>query len=251
MSGRVLIIEDDEWVATLLAKYLRDRGYEVDQRGDARSGFERALSFGPDCIVCDVTLPDIDGFWVARKIRTEGGRVAGTPFLFLTNADDLESHLQALNVGADAYLTKPFRHQEVVAQVAALIGMAERLRGAPDSLGPASSMTAPALRGDTAEMSIATILSILELERRSGRLKMRHAGGTAALEISEGRLVRATLDELPSEVLTAVRAMLSWRDGRFWFRPAAVEGATAAAPSIAMLMLEASRLEDEDERGPG
>ncbi|MCC6213591.1 MAG: response regulator [Polyangiaceae bacterium] len=245
MSGRVLIIEDDEWVATLLGKYLRDRGYEVDQRGDARGGFERALSFVPDCIVCDVTLPDIDGLWVARKVRMEGGRIAGTPFLFLTNADDLESHLQALNVGADAYLTKPFRHQEVVAQIAALIGMAERLRGAPDSLGPASSLTAPALRGDTAEMSIATILSILEMERRSGRLKMRRAGQSATLEIADGRLARATLDERPCEPLAAVRTVLAWRDGRFWFRPAAIEGASDSAPALGMLMLEASRLDDE------
>jgi len=121
--GRVLIIEQEEWEAALLTRFLSEAGYEVHVAGEARAGFDKVRELQPDCILCNVNLPDIDGFWVARRVRTEPTRVATTPFLFLTEADDAESRLQGLNVGADLYLTKPFRNDEVVAQVGAVSGL--------------------------------------------------------------------------------------------------------------------------------
>jgi two-component system OmpR family response regulator len=138
--GRVLIIEADEWESALLATFLGDAGYEVHVAAEAREGFDKVRELMPDCILCDVSLPDIDGFWVARRVRTESSRVATTPFLFLTEADDVEARLQGLHVGADLYLTKPLRNDEVVAQVGALIDMANRLRKTRDSM--ASDMCA-------------------------------------------------------------------------------------------------------------
>ena len=170
--GRVLIIEQEEWEAALLTKFLSEAGYEVHVAGEARSGFDKVRELQPDCILCSVNLPDIDGFWVARRVRTEPTKVATTPFLFLTEADDAESRLQGLNVGADLYLTKPFRNEEVVAQVGALIDMANRLRRQREAFssdGPASSVAGAAFTGDVAQMSVATVLTLLELERRSGR----------------------------------------------------------------------------------
>ena len=133
-KGRILIIEQDEWESTLLAKFLSEAGYEVYVANEARAGFDKVRELQPDCILCDVKLPDIDGFWVARRVRTEPSRVASAPFLFLTDAGDVESRLQGLTVGADIYLTRPFRDDEVVAQVGALIDMANRLRKQRDSV---------------------------------------------------------------------------------------------------------------------
>ncbi|HEY5373624.1 MAG TPA: response regulator, partial [Polyangiaceae bacterium] len=70
-KGRILIIEQDEWESTLLAKFLGEAGYEVHVAAEARAGFEKVRELQPDCILCDVNLPDIDGFWVARRVRTE------------------------------------------------------------------------------------------------------------------------------------------------------------------------------------
>ena len=114
-KGRVLIVEGDEWETVLLAKLLSDAGYEVTSVAQARAGFEQARTLLPDCIVCDVDLPDVDGYWVARRVRTEPSAVATTPFLFLTSVDDSESRLLGLNVGADVYMTKPYRNEELVA----------------------------------------------------------------------------------------------------------------------------------------
>jgi len=112
----------------LLGKFLGDAGFQVDFATGAKEGFDKVRALTPDCILCDVTLPDIDGFWVARRVRTEPTAVATTPFLFLTDAEDAESRLQGLHVGADVYITKPFRNEEVVAQVTALIEMVNRLK---------------------------------------------------------------------------------------------------------------------------
>jgi two-component system, OmpR family, response regulator len=249
----VLIIESEEWEATLLTKFLGEAGYEVHVAGEARAGFDKVRELQPDCILCNVNLPDIDGFWVARRVRTEPTKVATTPFLFLTEADDSESRLQGLNVGADLYLTKPFRNDEVVAQVGALIDMANRLRKQRESFssdGPASSVSGAAFFGDLAQMSVATVLTLLELERRSGRLKVRGEGGNVALlELSEGKLAAGTMNDQPANSTELLRDVLRWKKGTFSFRG----GQGAAEDSgeqqkIGGLLLEAMRLEDESRR---
>jgi DNA-binding response OmpR family regulator len=247
-----LIIEQDEWESTLLAKFLGEAGYEVHIATEARAGFDSVRTLQPDCILCDVTLPDIDGFWVARRVRTEPSPVATTPFLFLTNAEDTESRLQGLNVGADLYLTRPFRNEEVVAQVGALIEMANRLRKQQESFtseGPASGPGA-AFSGDIAQMSVATVLTLMELERRSGHLKVRSdSGKIALLELEHGTLANALLDDQPIESLSVLRETLRWKKGSFTFRGATTVTLSAPPrPSIGGLLIEAMRLEDEARR---
>lgn len=252
--GRVLIIEQEEWEATLLSKFLSEAGYEVHLAGEARAGFDKVRELQPDCILCSVNLPDIDGFWVARRVRTEPTKVATTPFLFLTEADDAESRLQGLNVGADLYLTKPFRNEEVVAQVGALIDMANRLRKQRESFssdGPASSVAGAAFSGDVAQMSVATVLTLLELERRSGWLKVRGEGGRVALlELTDGKFASGSLDDKPWNSTELLREVLRWKKGSFSFRGS--QGGSASdsgeQQKIGGLLLEAMRLEDESRR---
>ncbi len=246
-----MIIGQDEWESTLLAKFLGEAGYEVHLATEARAGFDMVRALQPDCILCDVTLPDIDGFWVARRVRTEPSPVATAPFLFLTNAEDTESRLQGLNVGADIYLTRPFHDEEVVAQVGALIEMANRLRKQREVLaseGPISSPGA-AFTGDIAQMSVATVLTLLELERRSGYLKVRSdSGKVAILELEHGALAGATLDDQPAESTPVLRETLRWKKGSFTFRSAEVSIQGGPRQTIGGLLIEAMRLEDEARR---
>ena len=250
-KGRILIIEQDEWESTLLAKFLGEAGYEVHLATEARAGFDLVRTLQPDCILCDVNLPDIDGFWVARRVRTEASPVATTPFLFLTNAEDTESRLQGLNVGADIYLTRPFHDEEVVAQVGALIDMANRLKKQRESFtseGPISSPGA-AFTGDIAQMSVATVLTLLELERRNGHLKVRSdSGQIAVLELQHGTLAGATLDDQPAEATPVLRETLRWKKGSFTFRGAEATTQSGPRQTIGGLLIEAMRLEDEARR---
>jgi CheY-like chemotaxis protein len=238
----------------LLSKFLSEAGYEVHVAGEARAGFDKVRELQPDCILCSVNLPDIDGFWVARRVRTEPTKVATTPFLFLTEADDAESRLQGLNVGADLYLTKPFRNEEVVAQVGALIDMANRLRKQREAFssdGPASSVAGAAFSGDVAQMSVATVLTLLELERRSGHLKVRGEGGRVALlELADGKFASGMLDDKPWNSTELLREVLRWKKGSFSFRgtQGGVSSDSGEQQKIGGLLLEAMRLEDESRR---
>jgi DNA-binding response OmpR family regulator len=247
--GDVLLIEDDEWESALLAKALRDAGFDVTVAKEARGGFEEACDLLPDCIICDIDLPDIDGFWVARRIRTEPGEVAGTPFLFLTGNDDRDVRLQGFNVGADVYMTKPFRNAEVIAQVTALVEMKRRLQVQRDSFGPASTPQAPVLKGDLAQLSVASLLTMIDMERRTGRLKVRTTGGkTATFDIGGGAIVRSSIDAQDRPAIEALREVLRWKEGRAWFRALEGSPASAEAPSIGAVLIEAIRLEDEAAR---
>src|SRR5262245_24055774 len=158
-SRLVLVIEGDEPTANQLAAAIREADYEVVVSNGARSGLDIAIEIKPDCVVCDVALPDEDGYWVARHIRTHPSQVSVTPFLFLSELDDAESRLQGFHVGADVYMTKPFRINEVVAQIGALVQMASRLRQRRDNL---LSIPEPAeqtaIEGDLSHMSVATVL---------------------------------------------------------------------------------------------
>ena len=251
-KGRILIIEQDEWESTLLAKFLGEAGYEVHVATEARAGFDKVRQLQPDCILCDVNLPDIDGFWVARRVRTEPTLVATAPFLFLTDADDTESRLQGLNVGADIYLTRPFRDEEVVAQVGALIDMANRLRKQHESFsseGPISTAAGAAFQGDIAQMSVATVLTLLDLERRSGHLKVRSdTGKVGILELNEGALAAATLDGKAHEPTALLREILRWKKGGFSFRGAVVAAPSGTRQTIGGLLIDAMRQEDESRR---
>ncbi|WP_258169141.1 response regulator transcription factor [Salmonella enterica] len=100
IRGRILVIDGDEWLGRLLSRVLQEKGFATDFCEDAQSGFQKACDTVPDGIVCSVVLPDIDGFWVARRIRTEIGAVAKTPLVLLGDLADKEARIQGLHVGA-------------------------------------------------------------------------------------------------------------------------------------------------------
>lgn len=250
-SGLVLVIEDDEWVQSLLASAIHIAGYDVAVSSTAKAGLETACSVQPDCIICDVDLPDHDGYWVARNVRTHPSRVSVTPFLFLSALDDQASRLEGFHVGADVYMTKPFRVDEVVAQVGALVQMASRLRVRRDSLlaMPDSSESAgSAIEGDLSQMSIATVLTVLEMERRSGTFEVVSKKRRAQLEIAAGYVVDGRIGGTRCSALTAMRTMLGWQVGRFSFVPSASREPPTARTTIGAFLIEAVRLDDEDTR---
>lgn len=244
-SGVVLVIEDDEWVSRLLASAIREAGYQVLVCDTAEGGLSTACQSEPECIVCDIDLPDHDGYWVARNVRTQPSLVSVTPFLFLSSLDDQESRLEGFHVGADVYMTKPFRVGEVVAQIGALVQMASRLRHRRDSLLSIPEAAAQtAIEGDLSQMSIATVLTVLEMERRSGVFEVSSKKRRAQLDIAGGCILHGTVGGTRVSTLAALRTMLAWKVGRFSFAPAHREPPTTRK-SIAAYLLEATRLEDE------
>jgi len=237
--GRVVILEDDDWVVWLLETGLREHGYDVTTAEEALEGFRQVCQIEPDCIVCDITLPDFDGYWVAQQVRVASAKVAATPLLFLGPMDDEAAALKGLQVGADALVTKPFRMEEVIAQVDALVEMAKRLQKTRASISQRPMPPAHALTGNIEEMSIVTVLTILEMERRSGELKLTSGSLAATIELQSGYASGGTLKGEKKDLVTILRQVLSWKTGVVSFSVGPDVPAPERRRTIAGMLVEA------------
>jgi DNA-binding response OmpR family regulator len=121
-NRRVLVVEDEPVINGAVTDRLAAAGYDVVRAFDGPGAVEEFRASEPDLVVLDVMLPGLDGHEVCRRIQA----VRPVPVLMLTAADDETDVLVGLAVGADDYLTKPFRMRELVARVAALLRRVER-----------------------------------------------------------------------------------------------------------------------------
>lgn len=128
MSAHLLVVEDDRRIVEFLERGLRAHGYRVTSCPDAASALREGARDDVDLIVLDLTLPDGDGLEVLAALRGQG---VVTPVLVLTARGGADAAVTGLDAGADDYLSKPFRFDELVARVRA------RLRSSPAS-GPSS-----------------------------------------------------------------------------------------------------------------
>ena len=108
----ILVVEDDLDVAEMLSAYFRVQGYEVLIANLGEEGVQACRSNRPDLVILDIRLPDVDGYEVARQLRSNL-RTADIPIIFLTDKRHREERLQGLELGADDYITKPFDIQEL------------------------------------------------------------------------------------------------------------------------------------------
>ena len=115
---KILIIEDEKLLADSLCELLRKKGFSVEAVYDGEAGAQYAELGVYDLLILDVMMPKMDGYAVARKVRSLR---LGTPILMLTAKPELEDRITGLNAGADYYLTKPFDTRELLACVNALL----------------------------------------------------------------------------------------------------------------------------------
>lgn len=172
---RVLVAEDERKLAKLLRKALEEQRHSVMVAEDGKEALDLALSYPFDVLVLDVMLPEIDGFEVARKLRTENRRV---PILFLTARDAKADLVRGLDLGGDDYLTKPFSFAELFARLRSL---ARR--------GPASML--PELRVSGLVLNPAThivsrdgrLISLTRTEYQLLEFLMRHVDRVLVREV--------------------------------------------------------------------
>jgi DNA-binding NarL/FixJ family response regulator len=125
MAKRLLLVDDEAKLLRAVAVTLREEGYEVTT---ARSGAEALVRINegvPDLIVSDIRMPGMDGFKLARALRSNP-RTALIPIIFLTAKDQREDRLAGIRTGVDAYLVKPFDPEELIAVVSNILSRMER-----------------------------------------------------------------------------------------------------------------------------
>jgi two-component system OmpR family response regulator len=118
MNVKILVIDDEPDILELLTSSLEFAGFEVHGAKNSQAGLERGIKDSFDVIVCDVMLPDFDGFTLVTRLRDMH---VNTPVLFLTAKDSVDNKIHGLAVGGDDYMVKPFSIEELIARVRAIL----------------------------------------------------------------------------------------------------------------------------------
>jgi DNA-binding response OmpR family regulator len=114
---RILVIDDEEDIRTLLRELLERAGYSVDEAADGKAGLRQLYANAPALVILDVSMPDMDGYETLERIRD----LSDVPVLMLTARTQELEKVRGLSAGADDYVAKPFGRQELLARVQALL----------------------------------------------------------------------------------------------------------------------------------
>ena len=115
---RILLVEDDETIASFIVSGLREAGFAVDQAYDGETGLHRALTESYDAAIIDIMLPKLDGLMLIEGLRRKKNNI---PLLILSAKRSVDDRVRGLQTGGDDYLTKPFAFSELLARIQALI----------------------------------------------------------------------------------------------------------------------------------
>ena len=130
MVKRILVVDDDLRTLKLVGLILDQRGYDVIAARSGAEGLEKALAQRPDLIILDVMMPELTGYEVAHRLRSDP-LTTDVPILMLTARAQLEDRMIGFESGADDYVTKPVRRRKLVSRVESLLNLASRRRDGP------------------------------------------------------------------------------------------------------------------------
>lgn len=130
VSHKILVVEDEVDIATLVSFNLQRVGYAVDMVHDGRAGLEKILKEQPDLVVLDLMLPGMDGFSILKEMQRDS-RANQIPVLMLTAKSQIDDRIRGLESGVDDYLTKPFSPKELILRVQAIL---KRNKATPGSV---------------------------------------------------------------------------------------------------------------------
>jgi len=169
---KVLVVDDEADVTTLLAYHLKARGLSVEVTNDPNASIGIARTFLPDLVILDVMMPDLSGIQICRMLRADPA-LKQVPVIFLTAKAEEADRVQGLEVGADDYICKPFSPKELVLRVQALLRRSVKPIEAPKRLEVGRIV----LDSERHEVSVAgTPVSLTATEFKLLRLLMERRG---------------------------------------------------------------------------
>jgi DNA-binding response OmpR family regulator len=204
----------------------------VDVATHGEEAIEQIAVRKPHLIITDVVMPKMNGWSFVRRLRSTPS-TAFIPVIFMTALDDPKFRLRGFRVGADDFITKPLDLDELERRVESVIFRARADRGGAG------------LSGDLSQFGLATPLTILELERKTGVLAVDRPPEHALLVVKDGRVVHTELGGGTCDVLDCLCATLSWVNGRFSFTEQPVNVKDADVQATTALLLDAARKLDE------
>jgi len=234
----VLVADDDESVRGPVVRALRGRGDQVREVSDGLAALAGCLKHPPDVVLSDVQMPRMDGWQLVRMLRARPS-LARVPIVLFTTMTDDDSRLQGYRLGVDDFVGKPVRDDELLLRVDRVVARTQE--------GPVRERRS--LRGDLEHVTLASVLSFLALEQKSGVLLV--AGpASARFYLSGGQPLRIEVDDTPVAGIddAALHSLLGWTRGQFEFATQEVACADDLRTTVNALLLEHARRSDERSR---
>ncbi len=255
MPLRILVADDDAWILHMVTTVLEKRGYVVETACDGEQALEKALADPPDLVITDVMMPKMDGWRLVKELRARP-EFAFVPVIFLSALSSDDDRIRGFRLGADDYMPKPFRFEELDLRVAKTLrhrlAVEEQTRSqidggakpAPSSQGDAGS----GLGGNLGQVGLSSLLTLLELERKSGILVLSdsESGEVGRVFLRDGRVVSARIEDKPAPANEeCIFHMLRWVSGSFEFDATDVDMDDEVNTTTTHLLMEGARRLDE------
>jgi len=250
---RILVVDDDPWILKMVTTVLAKHPYEIHTARNGLEGLAAAKAVVPDLIITDIMMPEMDGWDLVRHIRATPG-INLIPVIFLTALSDDDDRIQGFRLGADDYLAKPFRFDELELRVEKAFRSKARIvehLQSEEGREPASSSEIPAsgIRGSLEHIGLSSLLVMIEIERKSGILLLRNGEQTSRVFLKKGRILAARFEgRADPRGAEAIYELLKWVKGRFDFSSLEVDMEDEVNATTTHILLEGARRLDEDRR---
>ncbi len=241
-NPRILVVDDDAWILRMVTTVLGKRGYDIITADDGEDALRVIQEGAPDLVITDVMMPRMDGWAFVKKLRTTRQH-AFIPVIFLTALSSDEDRIRGFRLGADDYLPKPFRFEELDLRVAKAL----KRRAEPPPQAAKLRSATPAIQGSLDQLGLSSLMIVLEMERKSGVLLLTSPSGEKArIFLKHGRVVQAKFERKPLPVnADAVYELLGWTGGSFEFSAFEVEMDDEIEMATTGLLIEGARRIDE------
>jgi len=249
---RILVADDDAWILHMVTTVLEKRGYQVETASDGEEAYQKAIAQPPDLLITDVMMPKMDGWKLVKSLRARP-EFALVPVIFLSALSSDDDRIRGFRLGADDYLPKPFRFEELDLRVAKTLRHRQAVeQSAHDQLDAVPKKRASegqsSLGGDLGQLGLSSLLTLLDMERKSGILVLREASSkqVGRIFLRTGRVIAARLDGKSHPTNEeCVYHLLGWRAGTFEFDQTEVEMKDEINTTTTHLLMEGARRLDE------
>lgn len=162
-SALILVVEDEEALRRDIIEELREAGYRTLAAKDGQVALKLLIDTPPDLLLCDITMPGLDGYEVLRWLRAERPELSATPFVFLTALSDPCDVIEGKLQGADDYLIKPIDYDLMLATIAARLRQVNRIRGHHEDEMKTLRQALSGLSGDAVSGGVEAALDLISL----------------------------------------------------------------------------------------
>ncbi len=231
----VYVAEPSPPLRSRIAVALESAGFTVETFVDGAEAYKASVVRPPDVLIAATDMGVMDGLTLVRTLSVNP-RLSSVPVVLTSDDPSDLTRLQAFRLGVRDYISKPFHEEELVIRVHRVVVNV-----------PRGSAESAMLRGDLAEISLATLLSLLDFERKSGILLVLTDREAARLFVAAGRVVKIEAHG-PDSARDRLMAVLDWTAGEFEFSGCEVVGTDEIDQATTQLLLEHARRSDERRR---